>query len=315
MIFNPFEKAATERTTDGFGLGLSIVKGLVQLLNGEISVESQQGKGSIFYLTLPLALLTDEKTQEVEQRETILSPNSLPRFILVIDDNLMQLTLYQEMMERNGIRCDVCSHVRDLVRMMRKQNYDLLLTDIQMPGTNGFELLELLRNSQIGNSRTIPVMAMTAQGESDQKSLIEAGFSGSIYKPFSFQEFLQALCQFYSCEKENDIDFSLLTQGVKDKRKMLEQFILETKKNIEELEKVSKSGDIVALRQTVHRMFPLWELLHKENILIDLQDALRKTPSDEMFIANETNRIITFCKQLIQDANQELYKHEEDTDC
>ena len=315
-IFNPFEKAATERTTDGFGLGLSIVKGLVQLLEGKICVESQLGKGTTFYLTLPLSLSTDGKTQEVEQQETILSPSSLPRFVLVIDDDPMQLALYQEMMERNGIRCDVCSHVRDLVRMMRRQNYDLLLTDIQMPGTNGYELLELLRNSHIGNSRTIPVMAMTAQGESDQKSLVKAGFSGSIHKPFSFQEFLQALYQFYSCENEKgSIDFSLLTQGVKDKKKMLEQFILETKKNIEELNKASNSGDIVALRQTVHRMFPLWELLHKENILIDFQDALRKTSFDEMFIINETNRIITFCEQLIQDANQELYKYEEDTDC
>ena len=313
-IFNPFEKAATERTTDGFGLGLSIVKGLVQLLDGAISVKSQLGKGTTFYLNLPLPLSMDESNKRNERQEAVLSSGCLPQTILVIDDDTMQLALYQEMLERNGIRCETCSHVQDLVGMMRKQNYDMLLTDIQMSKTSGFELLELLRNSHIGNSQTIPIVAMTARGENDIEILLKAGFSGCIHKPFSEQELLQVLSQSYQLKKEKkDIDFSSLVHGTNNKQKILAWFVLETRKNIEELEKALKNKDIAILTQIVHRMSPLWELLHKEKVLTDFRNILHDNLSDEI-INSETNRIIDFCKQLIQEGNKELYKNEKDID-
>ena len=77
--------------------------------------------------------------------------------MLVIDDDSMLRDVIKEMLERNGITCTVCSSAREVVKAMRCMDYDLLLSDIQMPGTNGFSLLALLRNSNIGNSRTIPV--------------------------------------------------------------------------------------------------------------------------------------------------------------
>lgn len=75
----------------------------------------------------------------------------------------------KEMLERNGVTCTTCSTAKEVVKAMRGKDYDLLLSDIQMPGTNGFDLLTLLRSSNIGNSRTIPVVAMTARGDKDGK--------------------------------------------------------------------------------------------------------------------------------------------------
>ena len=74
---------------------------------------------------------------------------SLPQSVLVIDNDRLQLEIVKEMLERNGVFCTACSNARELVKEMRKRDYDLLLSDIQMPGTNGFEILNLLRNSNI----------------------------------------------------------------------------------------------------------------------------------------------------------------------
>ena len=96
-------------------------------------------------------------------------PEHLPHNKLVIDDDGMLRDVIKEMLERNGVPCTVCSTAKEVVSSMRCKDYDLLLSDIQMPGTNGFDLLTLLRSSNIGNSRTIPVIAMTARGDKGKK--------------------------------------------------------------------------------------------------------------------------------------------------
>ena len=84
---------------------------------------------------------------------------SLPKRIILVDDDPIQLRIVMEMLERNGVSCRTCIGAKDVVGELRKEPYDLLLTDIQMHGTSGFDLLYLLRHSNIGNSRTIPVAA------------------------------------------------------------------------------------------------------------------------------------------------------------
>lgn len=75
--------------------------------------------------------------------------------------------------------------------MIRRKEYNLLLTDLNMPGINGFELLELLRSSNVGNSQTIPVVVATASGSCDAEELLERGFAGCLFKPFSISELLE----------------------------------------------------------------------------------------------------------------------------
>lgn len=199
-IFNPFEQGAPEVNAGGFGLGLSIVSGVVRLLDGKISVESRIGEGSIFSLTFPLPS-TDDQIENETQSEAV--PEDLPQFVIVIEDDPMQLELCREILERNGVRCTACIQVEQLVEKMRKHDYDLLLTDIQMPGMDGFNLLKLLRGSNIGNSKTIPVVAMTARGEYDTDSLLKTGFCGTIYKPFSSKELLPASASITNRLKNN----------------------------------------------------------------------------------------------------------------
>ena len=173
-IFRPFERLGYVRNAEGFGLGLPITKGLVNLLGGTIDVTSGIDQGSTFRVTLPL-----KTTDETVESENLIIPHPahLPRNVLVIDDDTMLLNVIKEMLERNGMNCTTCVTSKDVVKAMRGKDYDLLLSDIQMPGTNGIDLLTLLRNSNIGNSRTIPIVAMTARGDRDKEAFLHAGFT------------------------------------------------------------------------------------------------------------------------------------------
>ena len=161
-------------------------------LGGSISVSSHVGEGSLFHTEIPLAISTEPVKNHVMPTVKRLS---LPKRIILVDDDPIQLRIVMEMLERNGVSCRTCIGAKDVVGELRKEPYDLLLTDIQMHGTSGFDLLYLLRHSNIGNSRTIPVAAMTARNDVDESRYTEAGFSGCIQKPFSMNE-LQAFLSF-----------------------------------------------------------------------------------------------------------------------
>lgn len=89
----------------------------------------------------------------------------------------------------HGVACTVCENTRDLMEHVRSRSYDLLITDLKMPRTNGFEVLKLLRMANVGNSRSIPVIASTASGNCDTGDLYAAGFSGCLKSRFPPKNF------------------------------------------------------------------------------------------------------------------------------
>lgn len=89
----------------------------------------------------------------------------LPKNVLVVDDDPILLKIAEDMLGRKGVSCTTCMNFQEVVAALGKSDYDIVLTDVQMPDTDGFALLRLLRNSDIGNSRTIPVAVMTARGD------------------------------------------------------------------------------------------------------------------------------------------------------
>lgn len=312
-IFRPFERLASETNTDGFGLGLPITKGLVDLLGGTITVSSEAGSGSTFCVTLPLPT-----TEELIEDENILSSytGSLPQDILVIDDDPMLLNIVKEMLERNGVTCTICTTAKEVVKAMRSQNYDLLLSDIQMPGTNGFELLTLLRNSNIGNSRTIPVVAMTARGDRDKEAFLSTGFTDCIYKPFSSSELLSIISGIKKrqTDEKQDIDFSTMLSEVSDGVKLLRSFIAQSEKDRDELESAIKKSDRMKLRETAHRMQPSWDLLHTGDRLMAYRALLKDGAQDDTVVKEHTRQIMDYLSTLIAEAEDEIKRQTNDTE-
>lgn len=286
-IFRPFERLTSQSNADGYGLGLPITQGLVNLLDGTIEVTSSIDRGSTFRVTLPLPE-TDEPL--VGENRMLPCPEHLPHNVLVIDDDGMLRDVIKEMLERNGVPCTVCSTAKEVVSSMRCKDYDLLLSDIQMPGTNGFDLLTLLRSSNIGNSRTIPVIAMTARGDKEKDAFLDVGFTACIYKPFSSSELLGLLSTIKRCRKDDgqDIDFSIMLSEVSDKVKLLRSFIIQSEKDMEELSAGMNDCDRHKLRETVHRMQPMWELLQMENALSSYHALLKDDTATDDAVREHT---------------------------
>ena len=312
-IFRPFERLGSVRNAEGFGLGLPITKGLVNLLGGTIDVTSDIDRGSTFRVTLPLK--TTDETIESESL-TIPHPAHLPQNVLVIDDDAMLLDVIKEMLERNGMNCTACTTTKDIVKAMRGKDYDLLLSDIQMPGTNGFDLLTLLRRSNIGNSRTIPIIAMTARGDRDKEAFLHAGFTDYIYKPFSSSELLGLFSRIKTdrWEEKPEVDFNMVLSEVSDKYKALLSFISQSEKDREELDAAIKNSDRHKLREITHRMQPMWELLRMEEPLLAYRTFLKDRETSDKELNEYTRQIIDSTATLIRAAEAEIKRLTNETE-
>ncbi len=205
-IFQEFTRLPGAQGEEGFGLGLSIVHKLVTLLEGTIDVRSVVGEGSTFTVILPLfpvgkAIADDKdkkqttinKTDTVPVAEEDEGPQLLvpATKILLIDDDKIQLTLTAAMLEQQGIHATCCEQLDELTEQLRENHFDVLLTDVQMPAINGFDLLKLLRASNIPQAKTIPIIAVTARSDMNEAEFLEHGFAGCLHKPFTVKELIQ----------------------------------------------------------------------------------------------------------------------------
>ena len=307
-IYRPFERAAPEMDAEGFGLGLAITKGLVSLLNGEISVSSRPGEGSSFEIRMPLPA-----TDELVEATAVPTEGRLflPQRVLVVDDDPIQLRNIGEMLERNGVSCCKCQNAQALVNELRRNRYDIILTDIQMRGTGGFDLLYLLRHSNIGDSKTVPIAAMTARNDGRGDRYSEAGFSGCIRKPFSMNELLVFLSSVMEKEKTiqpTSVDFSALAADIEDRKWLLETFIEESRKNKAELQESlsDMEMDLERMKETLHRMYPVWEQLGISHELEGYGEVLHNDGLDEDTVQRHTEEIIGRICGLIAEAERLL---------
>ena len=276
-IFTPFERLGNAVTEDGFGLGLAIVSDTVKLLKGDIKVESKPGKGSRFTVSLPLPKAEETTvTEKTNAQRSTLSGCS----VLAIDNNGMLLDMMKEMYKQSGVVCDTCLTVDELTDLMRTKDYDLLITDLKMPEVNGYEVLELLRMSEIGNSQSIPLVAATAAGYVTEDELKGKGFAAILSKPYSIDELLAVTERCIKRNKTNRIDLSpLLAFG--DKRSILEKLVTTTQSDMEEVRKAAEAKDIEALDNWVHHLRSSWMLIKAEQPLKMLYDAIHKESVSE----------------------------------
>lgn len=231
QIFKPFERLGNAATQEGFGLGLAIVRSLTELMGGNIRVESMLEKGSRFTVTLPL-----EKATETERQPYTITRNLSGYSVLSIDNDRMILDMLHDMCEQSGVHCETCTDMGQLTEKLRGNHYDLLTTDLKMHNFSGYNILELLRTSDIGNSRTIPVMVVTGSKSITKEELGGAGFGSVLYKPFSIDELLAAAeeCIGEDCTPRIDLG-PLFAYG--DKRQRLECLVRETEKEMAAIRK------------------------------------------------------------------------------
>lgn len=313
-IFAPFERAAQNVNSEGFGLGLFLTKGLVKVLDGTMEVESKPGEGSVFKLVFPLPE-TDELLEE--DKSDFNKITILPKNVLIVDDDKIQLKIAEDMLERKGILCTTCLNAKEVVSALGESDYDMILTDVQMPDIDGFGLLKLLRNSNIGNAKTIPVAVMTARGDGNTGIYEEEGFAGCIHKPFNIHSLLNFLSTVMSqtiVPSNMDFELSGLLENTDDYGHMLSLVVMESQKEIEEFKTAIKTTNRESMRKTIHRMIPVWEMLGKEQLLRDFQEKLHDMDISDDVICENAIQIIEWIEKLIKETENELKKHE-NPDC
>ena len=316
-IYEPFSRLANADVKDGFGLGLSITRKLVALLNGDISLESEVCQGTTFRVTLPLSLATE--TENESHQESFHFSKDMR--MIAVDDDAVVLKLTQRQLERVGLECDTCQNVEELMERLRKREYDLLLTDIKMPGMNGYELLALLRCSNIGNSKNIPVLAVTAHISRKEEELVKAGFAGCLYKPFSCDE-LYAAVRHALREKRKQvksdmddmeaIDFTPLLANEENGRDMLALLAEQTRKDMESLRRVHDSHDREALADLTHHLLPVWTMLRIDTCLQALRNAYRKDSAGWADVARYIDKVIATGEQLVAQAEKGIETYGEE---
>ena len=301
-IFKPFERLGNAATQDGFGLGLPIVKNLVDLMGGKISVESELGKGSRFTVTLPLEKATETDTErQTDTGHTAISGCS----VVAIDNDVVTLGMMRDMFSRNNVDCDICLTVEELTDKMRNKNYDLLITDLRMPVMDGYDVLELLRTSDIGNSKTIPVVAATAAGNITEEDLKSAGFTAMLAKPFSIEDLLSVTerCAVWVRIKSPDIT-SLLSFG--NKRLTLERLMEETEKDMDGIRSAMAEGNMEALDGWIHHLRSSWMLMKAERPLQELYDLIHEPEHSNEGLTKAADAVLAQGETIIQLAKKEM---------
>ncbi|MEL6732613.1 MAG: ATP-binding protein [Bacteroidota bacterium] len=202
-IFEHFAQAGadTARKFGGTGLGLAIVRQLLDLMEGEIHLESRVGEGSTFTVTLPF-VLADPHTfsDQGEKAHTALDylrEDLSGHHILVVEDTYMNQKVIQRMLQKWGAEVSIASNGKKAFELMQLEMYDLVLMDVHMPEMDGYEATELIRRELPSTVSRVPIIALTASvRETVKRRVLEVGMDGYIIKPFEPRS-LYKMIRFY----------------------------------------------------------------------------------------------------------------------
>ena len=302
-VFKSFERLSNAATQDGFGLGLSIVDSLVRLLGGKIWINSDVGIGTDVSVDIPVTR-TDERLLSKSQNETIYPKRNYS--VVAIDNNVITLNMIKAMFAKCDVACDTCVNARELIELIRHKRYDLLITDLRMPEHNGYDILELLRTSNVNNSKTIPVIVATASGSCTKEELLEKGFSDCIFKPFSKQDLLDIADRNIADKEENDDELNftaILAYG--DEVEMLDKVISVTEQDMQNFKDAAERKDLKELDELIHHLRSSWGILNTDKPLWKLHKLLKDTTSySNEELQDAINAVLEAGKTIIRCANE-----------
>lgn len=336
-IFKEFTRLSSAQGQEGFGLGLSITRKLVELLLGRIDIESAPGKGSTFKVSMPLPSISPKPVPDTKEPAITLPKIHLR--IAIIDDDRIQMHLTEAMLhnaeeEVKGLKVETvcCEQPEELIEQLKSRTFDLVFTDIQMPAMNGFELLHHLRSQDFAQAQSIPVIAITARGDMNENDFLQKGFAGMLQKPFNQSELkkvvknalphltvsdnipdtspVQKEAHETSPHTDQPYNFSPLTAFSEDDpeaaKEILRTFAQETQKNMEKLQTAISNKDMEALCATAHKMLPTFLMIEAQKAIPLLKwleqqrDTQTYTPEAEQAaeaVIAETKQVLA-CKIL-----------------
>ena len=206
-VFQPFTQVDSSLTRNygGLGVGLAICKRLIQHMDGVISVESNEGKGSRFWFVLPLhaareskVAMTHSDTKKIHNQTPVHLPEPSGR-LLMVEDNEVNVRYLKLIMEKAGYNVITASNGKDAMTILEQQSVDLVLMDLQMPVMDGYEATRAIREQEKQNPeiKSLPIFAVTAHGGiDDRRRAMDAGMNAYFVKPIDPDELKKAIKSF-----------------------------------------------------------------------------------------------------------------------
>ena len=181
LVFEKFSQINRELDKlDGTGLGLSIVKNLLRIMGSQIFLDSTPEKGTKFTFTLNLAITNENNNTLTNSNDCTFSPNH--KSILIVEDNKISQIVTQNILDKIGYTSIIAEDGAKAVEIVKKQDFDLILMDLNMPFLNGYEATRIIRKT----NQTVPIIALTASElEEVEKNCLAAGMNDAINKPLS----------------------------------------------------------------------------------------------------------------------------------
>ena len=324
-IFGEFARLYGTEQVEGFGLGLSITRKLVQLMHGTLILESEEGEGSRFKVCVPLPLAgnqlmaVDMPTKEADPEEALptLDPSLAGQQVtcLLVDDDPLQLALTEELLKQSQVEVVCCTNPRKVCEWLRSRTFAVVITDIQMPQMDGYQLLRMIRESGMEGADRLPVVALSANVGKEQEHYREAGFTAFLNKPFTAAQLISLLNELLKVRLEPCVgfDFSSLTAfaGEDSEASMgiLRTFIEETHKSIEGLMAARAATDRVEAGRIAHKLIPLFAMLGANSLvqhlrLLEKQDP--ELPSNNW--SQLLDEVVAQAQSLVEEAKNHIVK-------
>ncbi|GEP91177.1 Signal transduction histidine kinase [Chitinophaga terrae (ex Kim and Jung 2007)] len=321
--FNQLESAAT-RKFGGTGLGLTIVKQLIELQNGFISVESAPGEGATFKVELPYTLgdsISEDQQNYLAEGEIL--PAHPDVRILVAEDNKMNQNLLKHLLHNWQLQYKIVNNGHEVLQSLDKQHFDLVLLDIQMPEMDGYSTIQRIRNDL---KSTIPVIAMTAHAMTgEREKCLQMGMSEYIAKPINETELFRLIQLYTGKLPARDhvngshlpaeaaplqvINMQYLQQLSNGNetfvRTMLEQFVTQLPEELSALKNAIASENISGIRAAAHTLKTTVAFIGLEEHLyplLDLLESLQENSYHPQIVAAQFNTLKQLSIQAVQEA-------------